>query len=543
MQEEQPNEIQLRDSGERPIFKLSVRLIDTYKHINKVYYEAKAQKLREQRDSARGGVHNDGYDDQNYDYILQGDEILKDRYILKHKMGKGSFGQVVCAYDRERKVEVAIKIIKSRKPFLIQARTEIDILNKVKEKDTHDESNIVRLLDHFMYRNHQCLVFEILSFNLYELLKNTKFRGVSLSLIRKFSRHLLKSLEFLSRSDVDIIHCDLKPENILLRHPRRSAIKLIDFGSSCYLNKRTYSYIQSRFYRSPEVLLGLPYTQKIDVWSLGCVVVEMHTGEPLFGGANQADQICRIVDVLGMPPIEMIRQSPERVRSQFFERVEDGVDIATLPLTCDMTCIVHDVEASTSSSAAVVGADTTAATTAPSSSSNSSSGGGSSGSSGGGGAYYVLKRPHRGDNIPKPRKLEEILGVYTGGPGGKRAGEADHSPQKYLEFLDFVKALLVYSPSERATPVQIATHPYMLQPPLQPPPPPAAAAADVGVNNNSAQQQVQEQPPAVAAATSTTTTSVANTEFAEIAGAVAVAASSSVHAPAATTTAAAAVVL
>jgi dual specificity tyrosine-phosphorylation-regulated kinase 1 len=143
-----------------------------------------------------------------------------------------------------------------------------------------------------------------------------RFKGVSLSLIRKFSRHLIKSLEFLSRSDIDIVHCDLKPENILLKHPRRSAIKLIDFGSSCYQTKRTYSYIQSRFYRSPEVLLGLPYSQKIDMWSLGCVVVEMHTGEPLFGGANQADQICRIVDVLGMPPLSMIKDSPEKVRTQ-----------------------------------------------------------------------------------------------------------------------------------------------------------------------------------------------------------------------------------
>lgn len=109
-------------------------------------------------------------------------------------MGKGSFGQVICAYDREKKVEVAIKIIKSKKPFQLQAQTEIDILNKIKEKDHVEDSNIVMLLDHFMYRNHQCLVFEILSFNLYELLKNTKFRGVSLNLIRKFSKHLLKSL-------------------------------------------------------------------------------------------------------------------------------------------------------------------------------------------------------------------------------------------------------------------------------------------------------------------------------------------------------------
>lgn len=77
-----------------------------------------------------------------------------------------------------------------------------------------------------------------------------------------------------------------------------------------------YSYIQSRFYRSPEVLLGLPYNHKIDVWSLGCVLVEMHTGEPLFGGVDQEDQMCRIVDVLGMPPFSMIEASPENIRSK-----------------------------------------------------------------------------------------------------------------------------------------------------------------------------------------------------------------------------------
>ena len=118
----------------------------------------------------------------------------------------------------------------------------------------------------------------MLSYNLYDLLRNTKFKGISLNLIRKFSKQILKSLSFLASPEVNVIHCDLKPENILLRHPRRSNIKLIDFGSSCYLTKRTYTYIQSRFYRSPEILLGLPYDQKIDIWSLGCVLVEMHTG-------------------------------------------------------------------------------------------------------------------------------------------------------------------------------------------------------------------------------------------------------------------------
>jgi dual specificity tyrosine-phosphorylation-regulated kinase 1 len=165
-----------------------------------------------------------------------------------------------------------------------------------------------------VFRKHQCLVFEMLSYNLYELLKNTKFRGVSLALVRKFAKQILRGLEFLSRPDVDIIHCDLKPENILLRHPKRSAIKIIDFGSSCLTTKKMYTYIQSRFYRSPEVLLGLPYSQKIDMWSLGCVLVEMHTGEPLFGGVDQLDQLNRIINMMGMVPVEMVEASPPDTR-------------------------------------------------------------------------------------------------------------------------------------------------------------------------------------------------------------------------------------
>lgn len=137
----------------------------------------------------------------------------------------------------------------------------------------------------------------MLSLNLYELLKNTQFSGVSLNLIRKFAKQILRALQYLSRPDVDVIHCDLKPENILLRHPKRSGIKVIDFGSSCLSNKQMYQYIQSRFYRSPEVILQLPYTVAIDMWSLGCILVEMHTGEPLFSGSDQFDQIQKIVKV------------------------------------------------------------------------------------------------------------------------------------------------------------------------------------------------------------------------------------------------------
>lgn len=167
--------VEFRPSKDRPVYKLSVRLIDTYKHINRVYYEARAQRNRQSTDAnRRGGIYNDGYDDQQYDYIIQNEEVFADRYILKHRIGKGSFGQVVCAYDQHTSTEVAIKIIKSRRPFMVQAQTEIALLEHIDQADLGGEYNVVKMINKFVFRNHQCLVFEMLSYNLYELLKNTK---------------------------------------------------------------------------------------------------------------------------------------------------------------------------------------------------------------------------------------------------------------------------------------------------------------------------------------------------------------------------------
>lgn len=90
--------------------------------------------------------------------------------------------------------------------------------------------------------------------------------------------------------DASIIHCDLKPENILLASTGQGGgslgqLKLIDFGSACFEGRTFFSYIQSRFYRSPEVLLGLSYNGAIDMWSFGCVAAELFLGLPLFPGA------------------------------------------------------------------------------------------------------------------------------------------------------------------------------------------------------------------------------------------------------------------
>ena len=144
---------------------------------------------------------------------------------------------------------------------------------------------IVTMYDYFYFRNHMCITFEMLCINLYEFIKNNKFQGLSLGLIRRVAVQLLLSLRFLSK--LRVIHCDLKPENILLKAPNKSSIKVIDFGSSCFENERVYTYIQSRFYRSPEVILGLPYDMAIDMWSFGCILAELYTGYPIFPGENE----------------------------------------------------------------------------------------------------------------------------------------------------------------------------------------------------------------------------------------------------------------
>jgi len=102
---------------------------------------------------------------------------------------------------------------------------------------------LVKLMRHFVFRNHLFLVFELLSCNLYDLLRNTNFRGVSLNLTRKFAQQLCTALLFLGTPELKIIHCDLKPENILLCNPKRSAIKIVDFGSSCQLGSRVSMHV------------------------------------------------------------------------------------------------------------------------------------------------------------------------------------------------------------------------------------------------------------------------------------------------------------
>lgn len=130
---------------------------------------------------------------------------------------------------------------------------------------------------------------------------------------------------------MNIIHCDLKPENILLCDPLKSSVRVIDFGSSCETGKCKFNYIQSRFYRSPEVFLNLRYTNAIDMWSLGCILMELHTGEPLFYSSNVHGQFQNMVNILGMIPSHLIESSSPEVQSKYFLRGQMGWSLKPAP--------------------------------------------------------------------------------------------------------------------------------------------------------------------------------------------------------------------
>lgn len=252
-------------------------------------------------------AYNFGFDDPSGSYIHIAHDHIAYRYEMLKVIGKGSFGSVIRAFDHKKMQNVALKMVRNEKKFHRQAQTEINILKHLRQRDTNNTMNVIHMYEHFIFRNHTCITFELLSLNLYELTRKNKFAGFSVHLVRRFAYSILKCLEALNENR--IIHCDLKPENVLLKQQSRSGIKVIDFGSSCFENEKIHSYIQSRFYRSPETILGAKYGMPIDMWSLGCILAELVTGVPLLPGEDEKDQLSCIIELIGLPPTSLLQQA------------------------------------------------------------------------------------------------------------------------------------------------------------------------------------------------------------------------------------------
>lgn len=251
------------------------------------------------------GAANRGRDDENGRYLTQAGDHIAFRYEVISKLGRGAFGDCWLVHDHKTKTHVALKIIRNEKRFLIQGRVEVQILESLAEKGR--DHNCVRMLDNFMFRNHLCLTFDLHSHDLYTELKAREFAGFEISDVRSVMRDVLKCLQLLKQKR--IVHADLKPENILLAGETGSDVIVIDFGSSCFQHGRIHTYVQSRYYRAPEIVLGLGYGCEIDMWSLACVMVELMTGRPIFPAKNEFDLLLYQMEILGQVPDDLLRRA------------------------------------------------------------------------------------------------------------------------------------------------------------------------------------------------------------------------------------------
>lgn len=176
-------------------------------------------------------------------------------------VGKGVFSIVIKCVDLKVKdgEPVAIKVIRNNDTMRKAADKERSILSMIKDRDPENRRHCVRLLSHFEFRNHVALVFDYQQMNLRETLKKFgKDVGINIGAVRMYARQLLVALRHLA--ELKIVHADIKLDNILCSGDLKQ-VKLCDFGSAFRetdTDNDPTPYLVSRFYRAPEIILGLP---------------------------------------------------------------------------------------------------------------------------------------------------------------------------------------------------------------------------------------------------------------------------------------------
>eukprot|EP00931_Biecheleriopsis_adriatica_P073460 TRINITY_DN47742_c0_g1_i1.p1 TRINITY_DN47742_c0_g1~~TRINITY_DN47742_c0_g1_i1.p1 ORF type:complete len:430 (-),score=55.67 TRINITY_DN47742_c0_g1_i1:22-1311(-) len=290
-------------------------------------------------------------------------DMIKSRYRIRKMAGQGTFGTALYVFDEERKEEVAMKVIRSVEKYLDDAEVEIQILSKLAKADRSKNSGVVRLYEHFSTRirkqKHVCIVFEKLGKSLWDVLEKNNCRGFSMDQVRDFGRQLFTAVAFCHEQK--LTHTDLKPENILLCDGVNDSAdgrgwcitstrtRLIDFGGATFEDEHHAKMINTRQYRAPEVMLGLGWSHPSDVWSCGCLLPELLTGNELFRAHKRnLEHFALMEKVLGKPlDRDMARKAhdlfnggPRRSRSRSASPESSGSDRDRSPSTVPVDRIV-----------------------------------------------------------------------------------------------------------------------------------------------------------------------------------------------------------
>ncbi|PQK13443.1 hypothetical protein BB8028_0004g03740 [Beauveria bassiana] len=318
--------------------------------------------------------------------VSLGDTFNNKRYTVLRKLGYGQYSTVWLARDSKCQRYVALKLLRAAcygGSHDIFEREILSSISEVSQRSSHKgHKNLLHLLEQFNHKgpngDHVCLVFDVLGHHLDFQTAKYKNGRLPVKAVKEIARQLLMGLDFLHR-ECGIIHTDLKPTNILLELenpnetiakylesvpprtderqdgaivPLREVIttplvsdmaslhvRIIDFGVSSWREKHLSDLIQSFALRAPEVTIGAPWDTAVDIWSLGCLVVEFVQGIVLFSGnasergtwTAEDDHLARIVEILGPFPSSLLKRG--RHSADFFDEQGKLIRIPNLKAT------------------------------------------------------------------------------------------------------------------------------------------------------------------------------------------------------------------
>lgn len=234
-------------------------------------------------------------------------------YEIRDFLGKGIFGEVYTVQNIETGDIFALKMGKIRSGIKDQLDREIYVYEKIENLDEDDKMSFGTMIESFQTDKYIFIIMELYKYDLLNFLSKRNYNGVPLSFIQKVLRDIVPGI--LTLKNHNIIHCDLKLENLAVSID--SQVKIIDFGSSILEGETIPDYAQSRYYRAPEVILNLEKNYKVDIWSLGCIAVELYAGLPIFAGESEEQMLQLIQKRVGKFPISMIKKTPRM--KEFFK--------------------------------------------------------------------------------------------------------------------------------------------------------------------------------------------------------------------------------
>jgi serine/threonine-protein kinase PRP4 len=268
----------------------------------------------------------DNWDDKDGYYKLISNELVNNkRYRMVRDLGRGVYANVALAEDTVPVAEdssrqlVAIKMIRSNEMLMKTSLKELEFVKKLNEADPQDKKHVIRLLGSFDHKGHLCIVFECMSKNLRDLLKeDASGHGLTMPMVRLYAKQMFSALQHLQNCKV--LHLDLKPDNVLVSTDKK-IVKLADFGTAVDTRdiiERT-DMLVSRFYRAPEIILGMEISYPVDVWAIGCTIYELWTGKILFTGRHNNHMVKTFMDCLGWPSEKLLRKGLANSILQHFE--------------------------------------------------------------------------------------------------------------------------------------------------------------------------------------------------------------------------------